>query len=239
MRALLLLLSLLPGVAGAATWWDLDVLVTRPYPVISLKSPDGKEIGRLPIGYAKNLVNVRDRLGAVTGTRPDLILIEGDMINAFVTGNKVVLTMGVVNRFGSDVDVLAALIGHEMGHLAKGDVQRAQDRDAFLKAISVIVGAVVDSKLGGGGAIVGVGGGLVSLSFNRDQEREADHFGVEAMRRAEFDTAGAVRLYSTLSSDGGFLSSHPGGAERVESVKRQIAEPTNAGPILKADYSAP
>ncbi len=90
---------------------------------------------------------------------------------------------------------------------------------------ALILGA---ARVRGGGMIADLGTAAVSRSYSRDHEREADRLGVEWMIAAGFDPEGALRLHERLLQlrHGGsipFLQSHPAGAERVESIRQQIA----------------
>ena len=79
----------------------------------------------------------------------------------------------------------------------------------------------------GAGYISGFGADLIEASYSRDDEREADAFGVEYMTAAGFDPGATVRLHEKmLKLPSGvripFLSSHPSGQERIENLKKLI-----------------
>lgn len=79
----------------------------------------------------------------------------------------------------------------------------------------------------GAGLISGLGADVIESSFSRDDEREADAWGIDYMIAAGYDPWAAVRLHEKmLAQPGGvgipFLSSHPSGQERIENLKQLI-----------------
>jgi predicted Zn-dependent protease len=77
------------------------------------------------------------------------------------------------------------------------------------------------------GLISGLGADIIESSFSRDDEREADAWGIDYMMAAGSDPWAAVRLHEKmLALPGGvripFLSSHPSGQERIENLKQLI-----------------
>jgi predicted Zn-dependent protease len=78
------------------------------------------------------------------------------------------------------------------------------------------------------GLITGLGADMIDSTFSRDDEREADAFGVEYMLATGFDPEAAVRLHERmLKLPGGvrvpFLSTHPSSEERIDNLKKLIA----------------
>jgi beta-barrel assembly-enhancing protease len=72
---------------------------------------------------------------------------------------------------------------------------------------------------------------LSALSFQREDEEEADREGMRAMQRARLDPEGMVRIYQRLALESGdlpvalrYLSTHPEMKERVERLKQLAAE---------------
>src|SRR5438445_5921460 len=76
---------------------------------------------------------------------------------------------------------------------------------------------------------------LLSKKFSRDQEREADELGVTRMLAAGYNPQGAVRMHRhLLEAEAGptsFLSSHPGGEERMAKLEAFIAQSGEAKAI--------
>jgi predicted Zn-dependent protease len=65
---------------------------------------------------------------------------------------------------------------------------------------------------------------LVSLSYDRDQESEADRRGVELLQKAGIDASGLARFFERLAKSGGptppaLLSTHPDPGDRARWVR--------------------
>jgi predicted Zn-dependent protease len=96
----------------------------------------------------------------------------------------------------------------------------------------------------------GVGAQLVQQKYGRDQESEADKYGMKYMKAAGYDPQGAVTLQETFvrltQQEGakkqswleGLFASHPPSAERVEQNKQTLAELGSGGEIGADSYAA-
>jgi predicted Zn-dependent protease len=153
--------------------------------------------------------------------------------NAFAApGGYIYLHTGTILA-AQNVSELAAVLAHEIGHVAHRDVaenwERRQDAARAQRA-GVVAAGLTAGPLGAGaaGLLGGLGGLAVLNSFTRDDEREADAFSVEILQRAGYDPRGLVTFFQTLLRDGDggvpeLLSSHPGTSERVERARNRIA----------------
>jgi len=133
----------------------------------------------------------------------EFAVIESRQINAFcMPGGKVGVFTGLLQLFEND-DQLAAVLSHEVAHVV---ARHASERIARSERL---------------------GSGLLALSYNREQESEADHIGVFLMAFADYDPQEAIRFWQIMKSARGrrpeppeFLSDHPTDARRIE----QLAE---------------
>jgi predicted Zn-dependent protease len=111
-----------------------------------------------------------------------------------------------------------------MQHIAKRHSLKGMIRTAgMLTLISMISG---DAS-----SLAAVASELSSLSFQREDEEEADREGMRALQRARLDPAAMVRMYEKLTEASPemsgalrYLSTHPLTADRVEKLKRMAAE---------------
>ncbi|HEY7556274.1 MAG TPA: M48 family metalloprotease [Candidatus Binatia bacterium] len=156
--------------------------------------------------------------------------IHPDAVNAWTDGDTVWITRGMM-RFLKGDDELAIVLAHEMAHAYRGHM-------AYLKtkqAIGLLLG--IPAIIFGGqlaGQLVTLLVDAATKKFDRDQEREADLFGLIWVHNAGFDAGLAKNLFRRMavempeSSEQGFLSSHPTSAERLLSMER-IAETLKQG----------
>lgn len=79
------------------------------------------------------------------------------------------------------------------------------------------------------GLLVGPAVKTASLSFNRDDERDADTLGMTWALQAGYSPCGSYRLSKKLNDMGEgaaltFLSTHPGNSERMDSAEQFVTE---------------
>ncbi len=123
-------------------------------------------------------------------------LLRSPVPNAFAWDSKTVfLTMGLFYLTESR-DELAAVLAHEVGHLAAEHPKaRATNR-----AKSILL----SSAFAGMGWVMSRVGSFVSsaegAAYSRGQEREADRLGVSYLRCGGYDPSAAVRMLEKLHS---------------------------------------
>ena len=164
------------------------------------------------------------------GGRPwDYAVFEDASPNAFVLpGGHVGVTTGLL-KIVDDDDQLAAVIGHEAGHVVAHHAAERQSQQAASSLVLTVLGAATGSPdtaraLGGAGAKYGF-----LLPFSRKQELEADRLGVDFMQRAGYRPREAVVLWEHMQAQGGastpeFTSTHPSDAQRVAALQAYIVQ---------------
>ncbi len=154
-------------------------------------------------------------------------LIGSKQINAWcMPGGKIAFYTGILQQLQLTDDEAAAIMGHEIAHALR---EHARERAG--KNAATNMGANVLSELFGLGAIgrTVVGGGvqLLSLTYSRSDETEADLVGLELAARAGYDPRAGISLWKKMSaaSKGAppqWLSTHPAGATRIAEIERNL-----------------
>lgn len=218
---------LLWSAEAAANWSDASIL---------LNNSQGKPLRRISRPKVRALVDAEKRLEPVAGVAAVLYLVEGDQPNGYSYlgsdgKNNIAVTLGMLDLVGDDEDECAALVGHELAHLALGHGAKRQEREGVRAAASTAAGvALTLAHVPFGANAADVTSTAISSAYSRDEEREADSKGLDYAKRAGFDPAGAVRLWERLSkvapNDGplSFLQTHPSSAERLEAMRKAAAE---------------
>lgn len=118
------------------------------------------------------------------------------VVNAFVNGGKYIYVFsGLLAEVHSDNE-LAVVVGHEIGHsVLKHNIRRNNDLTSTLANLATIIGQI---KGGSSGASAMAIGKALHNGYSRDDEREADAFGVLAAWRARFDPIGGAGFFSRL-----------------------------------------
>lgn len=140
-------------------------------------------------------------------------------------GGTVVVTDQLVRKF-PEPDVIAGVLGHEIAHVAEthGLRQLYRSLGTYLVVAVIVgdVGPVLDELLLEGGL-------LLSLSYSREHEREADRIGMTLAARAGYDPAALALFFERLDPEkksGGptWLSTHPPSQDRIVEIRRLAEE---------------
>lgn len=144
-------------------------------------------------------------------------------------GGTVVLTDALVREFAEDPDVIAGVLGHEIGHV----VERHGLRQVYTSLSVYILVALIAGDVGPILEETLLEGQLfLSLSFSRAHERAADTFGLRLTRAAGYDPAGLARFFRSIvehDTPSDWYSSHPLSSERIENVERFIEDTRRRG----------
>lgn len=244
--------------AAGELFWDARKLVARngATGTTTLRATDGKEVQAVDNARVATVVEVVDQIGPHFGLRPEVGIIAGKSPNAFATRNKegqplVVFNTAMLDVTGTDKDLTAAVVGHELGHLHLKHVEETQQRQAAVNVIALIAGAALGYNVAKRGVDAsGVldlsmfGGAMVNRKFDRDQERAADEVGIKAMNASGYDVYAAPRMWVamnrvTTGGSGLWLSTHPSHAERIESLTRMAVAMRPQGTATTMVASAP
>lgn len=158
----------------------------------------------------------------------EVVVFRNNAVNAFaLPGGKIGVYTGLLN-VAKNQDQLAAVIGHEVGHVikehGKARVQTAMVTEGLL---SVVTGASDNPMVAqalGLGAQYGV-----MLPFSRSHETEADEIGLKLMAMAGFDPQQSVQLWKNMAAAGGnkppeLLSTHPSDDTRIQDLQANMPD---------------
>ncbi len=181
----------------------------------------------------------RSMAGFTEADYPDLpwefTVLDSDVINAFaLPGGKVFASRGLLVRLDNEAE-LAGVLGHEIGHVTAQHVNERISQAILISGIVVGASVAADSSDSEWAAVlpivVGAAGQGYLLSFNRNQESEADEQGIKYMTAAGYDPGAMIELLEVLRDAGDgfrppeFLSTHPYPETRIETVSRLLGGP--------------
>jgi len=159
-------------------------------------------------------------------------VVDSSEVNAFaLPGGPIYVNSGIIELCDTE-DQLAAIIGHEMSHVAARHATEMLTTQnltqiALIAAISVI--PIPIPPIAWEGAKLGYV--LALLRYSRGKEAEADRLGLELMNTAGYDPGEMAEVFRKLSGQRQslpsvverFVSSHPLSEDRTRDAERLAA----------------
>jgi len=165
-------------------------------------------------------------------------VLDTDVVNAFaLPGGPVFITRGLLWQM-QDESQLAGVLAHEVTHVAAQHsaqrISKAVGAEVILSVLKAAAGKgeSADGSSSTAADIAKIVAGLVSLKYSRDDETEADLYGVDFMVRAGYQPTGLVRvmeMFKRLEQEAGsggpeFLRTHPNPKNRAAAIREAINE---------------
>lgn len=223
-----------------------DLIIETRFPVI-----DDTRI----TGYVKSIV---DRLVAAMPPQPfpiKVTVVRNPALNAFASaaGHITIFTGLIANLDGEDE--LASVIAHELAHVSERHIAKSIEQSQLVGAgslLGVLAAVLVGSQGGGDGAgamVMGsvAGAKAMQLKYTRENEKEADEFGLGFLLDGGFGPGGMVSAFSKIRrlqwiSGGGdvpsYLSTHPGMDDRLGYIQGRVANLPEAVRDRRSDNAA-
>ena len=163
-------------------------------------------------------------------------------------GGKIAVNRGLLLELKNEAE-LAAVLGHEIVHAAARHGAQQMERGLLLQGALIATGIAVQGSDYGNLVVGGaqVAAGLIHTKYGRDDELEADYYGMKYMARAGYDPMAAVKLQETFvrlnekqsyNWLAGLFASHPPSLERVEANKATAASLRQGGILGREQYEA-
>lgn len=165
-------------------------------------------------------------------------LLNTSTNNAFaIPGGYIYVTRQLVALMNNEAE-LAGVLGHEARHVSGRHAAQRQGR-ATRNTILGVLGAVIAGQVLGSGGLGGLlqrgllqGSQLLTLSYSRGQETDADNYGMQYMRAAGYDPRAMSTVLQSLADQNAlearlmgsntrvpaWASTHPDPASRVRAA---------------------
>jgi predicted Zn-dependent protease len=162
----------------------------------------------------------------------EINLINSKQVNAYcMPGGKIAFYTGILDQLQLTDDEVAMVMGHEIAHALREHARERMGKSQVTSGLAR-VGGVVASALWGidpnlTDTVARGGANLLTLSFSRDDESEADLVGMELAARAGYDPHAGVTLWRKMSADSKgappqWLSTHPSGKSRIKEIEKNL-----------------
>lgn len=210
----LLLITTLSACASNPTGGSNFVLISEKKELEIGKEEHEKILKTVPVYHDEKLQAYVEGIGqklASVSDRPKLnyvfTVIDSPEINAFaLPGGYVYVNRGLITFLNNEAQ-LAAVIGHEIGHITGRHAVRQQTAARSTKILTTA--AAVVSIFATGTSVLGdtaglFGGALVS-GYGREMELEADGLGAEYITRAGYDANAVIEVIEVLKNQEDFM----------------------------------
>jgi predicted Zn-dependent protease len=184
------------------------------------------------------LVNaLRDAAGMDTSI--EAAVLATPIPNAFaLPGGKVYLFNGLLAK-AENPDEIAGVLAHELGHLRHRDGTRSliyNGGTSFL--IGLLFGDVTGSS-----ALIFASRSLVTASYSREAEQNADTFSIDVMRKLGRPTKAMGELLFRVTGKEGdkgltFLSNHPLTEDRLARMRDEDRPPSGPPLLTPEEWSS-
>jgi predicted Zn-dependent protease len=166
------------------------------------------------------------------------LLNDPETVNAFaLPGGPIFITEGLLRRLRTEAQ-LAGVLGHEAGHVVHRHVAEQMAKGQLGGLLAAAAGIAADDGSDRGQraqAVAAMVNQVVQLRYSRQDESEADRYGVDAMAEAGYDPHAMLEVMRILAdaSQGPrppeFLSSHPLPETRLRELEQYVREKGSAG----------
>lgn len=192
-------------------------------------------VGQRIVNALSNYYRQNNLANDLQGYQWETKLVQSDQANAWcMPGGKIVVYTGLLPISQNEAG-LANVMGHEVSHALFGHTNERMSQSIAAQYGGSILDAFVANKTSGGmrqifGAAVGVGSQLGIMAFGRNQELEADRYGMIWAAMAGYNPQEAIALWQRMNAQAQgnrppeFLSTHPGPERRIEQLQKYLPE---------------
>jgi len=180
-----------PDVIESTRKFEAEIISTRKF--------EGAEVNLINdyryLRLQKILLNILNANG-IDSTKWQLRLLDSNpqIENAFVTGGTTVFVFTGISENAKSDDELAFILGHEIAHTLLKHRTRVDNEFATLFS-TITAAAAVLSKQDNTRERLQFASNLVSSSYSRDHEREADTLGIFLATKAGYDTSFSIQFF--------------------------------------------
>lgn len=165
----------------------------------------------------------------------ETFVLDHKMVNAFaLPGGYVVLFRGLLDA-ANDPDEVAAVLAHEIGHVASRD----PTRHALRSAGSIGVLGLIFGDFAGGAAVLFLAERLISAQYSQQAEARADAYAHDRLKAAGITPAALGSMFRTMRDQHGDASSvtahflsHPLLGARIDAAEAAVEPEAAYGPSL-------
>jgi predicted Zn-dependent protease len=201
-----------------------------------------------PEAKANDYLNLLGQSLARASERPEtfggyhFLVLDSDEINAFAAPGGLVLVSRGLLRCADGEDAVAAILAHEITHVAKKHGLQAIKTSRVNAALTSV--ALTAAQTAGSeemaaltstfeDSITDITSTIVNSGYSRAFESEADRGAVAILRRVGYDPAALVRMLKIMDKrlkpgSPDFAKTHPDPEDRIKDIEKALAAKTAA-----------
>jgi predicted Zn-dependent protease len=168
--------------------------------------------------------------------------IDHKSVNAFaLPGGYIYITTGLLKELNSEAQ-LASVLAHETAHVTARHIAQQITRDILIDVGFSVAGSQTASSAI---RVANIVRQLESMSFTREQEKQADEVGMDYLVKAGYTPYGMIETMEILQRASGsrtieFFSTHPNPENRIGYLQERIYEKgyRGEGKTGQSEYSA-
>jgi hypothetical protein len=159
-----------------------------------------------------------------------VVLVPGDMVNAWADGRRVFVTKGMMRYVENDLE-LATIMSHELAHNVRGHVEMTKKHQMVGGFFGLLldIGAAV-AGVNTSGEFTRMGMQAARQMYSKDMEREADYVGMYILALSGYDFHESPDVFRKFGSshpgsiETKYASSHPSTPERFIAMEKAVEE---------------
>ena len=157
------------------------------------------------------------------------LLADDETVNAFaLPGGQIFITLGLYDKLQNEAQ-LAGVLGHEMGHVIERHTAEQMAKDRLGQSLVMAAGtAVSQDNSRTPYMIAAFVNQMIQLRYGRQDESEADEWGLKLMSQAGFDPNEMIGVMEVLKASGGaghqpeIFQSHPNPDLRMQQIREYL-----------------
>ncbi len=195
------------------------------------KNPSGQA------AFTKLVDAIRESTGLDTSIQSEVLATP--VPNAFaLPGGRVYLFSGLLAK-AENADEIAGILAHELGHLSHRDGTRNL---IYNGGTSFLIGLLF-GDITGSGALIFASRSLVTASYSREAEQNADTFAIDAMHRLGRSSKPMGELMFRITGKEGdkslsVLSNHPLTEDRLARMSQRDRPPSGPPLLTQSEWAS-
>lgn len=155
------------------------------------------------------------------------LLADTETINAFaLPGGQIFITLGLMNKLENEAQ-LAGVLSHEMGHVLERHSAQQMAKNQFGNILVAAAGSAGDARYDPT-LVASMVNQMFQLRYSRQDESEADIWGLKLMEQVDFDPTAMIEVMRILKASSGpqggpeIFQTHPNPDLRIKQIKEYL-----------------